>query len=397
MNNDAHDGRDVAALPLHTLIDLLPDPCALIDADGIVRAVNATWRDAFIRTGLDEHLLTLGEAMFRWERAEWAMVGQELRDLLSGAAATCNFEDVLSEPPERWFSNTLVAHDALGGALLWQAHDVSEWRIAEDETARIWQQIRGALEAISDGFALYDAKDRLVFCNQSYRNLYAGSKDLMVQGKSFAEIVQTGARRGQYPDAIGREEAWVAERLRQHRECETVELRLAGDVWLRSVDQRTNDGGTVCIRTDISYIKRAEALSQYSQEQTELIRAQASLLAELSTPLLRISERVVVMPLIGSLDSSRASLVVDSLLQAVQDQRVEVAIMDITGVPVVDTQIANLLLQCAQAVKLLGASMVLTGIRPDVAQTMVALGIDLEGVVTRADLMGGIAYALRRR
>jgi anti-anti-sigma regulatory factor/PAS domain-containing protein len=335
--------------------------------------------------------------MFRWERADWALVGQELRDLLSGAATSCSFEDVLSELPERWFSSTLVSHSALGGMLFWQAHDVSEWRIAEDETARIWHQIRGALESISDGFALYDADDRMVFCNQSYRALYAKSKDLLVLGKSFAEIVRTAVYRGQYLDAIGREDQWIAERMRQHRMCETVELRLAGDVWLRAVDQRTSDGGTVCIRTDISYIKQAEALSQYSQEQAERIRIQELMLAELSTPLLRISERVVVMPLIGSLDSSRVSLVVESLLHAVEDQRVEVAIMDITGVPVVDTQIANLLLQCAQAVTLLGASMVLTGIRPDVAQTMVALGIDLEGVVTRADLMGGIAYALRKR
>lgn len=397
MNNDARDGLNGAALPLPTLIDMLPDPCALLDADGTIRAINPAWRDAFIRTGLGEDLLVFCETMFRWERAEWALVSQELRDLLGGAAIHCSFEDVLSEPPERWFSNTLIAHEDLRGALLWQAHDVSEWRLAEDETSRIWEQIRGALESISDGFALYDAEDRLVFCNQSFRNLYANSRDLMVPGKTFAELVRGGVRRGVYPDAVGREEAWTAERLRQHRECETVELRLAGDVWVRSTEQRTSDGGTVCIRTDISYIKRAETLSQYSQEQAALIRAQESLLAELSTPLLRISERVVVMPLIGSLDSARASLVVESLLRAVDDQRVEVAIMDITGVPIVDTQIANLLLQCARAVRLLGASMVLTGIRPDVAQTMVALGIDLEGVVTRADLMGGIAYALRRR
>jgi anti-anti-sigma regulatory factor len=396
MNNDAHDGpRDIPSLD--TLIDLLPDPNALVAPDGTIRHVNAAWRDAFVHTGLGSQLLETCAAMFRWERADRAMVQQELRDLLKGAAPRCRFEDVLAEPPERWFASSLIAHEGMAGHLLWQAYDVSEWRIAEDETARIWLQIRGALEGISDGFALYDSQDRLVFCNQNYRKQYTLSKDLMVPGRSFAEILRVGAQRGQYPDAIGCEEAWVAERIRQYRNCETIELRLASNVWLRSVDQRTSDGGTVSIRTDISYLKRAEALSRQSAEQAEVIRMQELLLAELSTPLLRISERVVVMPLVGSLDSARASMVVDSLLHAVEDQRVEVAILDITGVPVVDTQIANLLLQCARAVKLLGASTVLTGIRPDVAQTMVALGIDLEGVITRADLMGGIAYALRRR
>jgi anti-anti-sigma factor len=396
MNNDAHN-RPRGTPALDMLIDLLPNPCAIITADGTIRRANAAWNDAFVHTGLGANLLDVCAAMFRWERADRALVQQELRDLLGGTVTICRFEDVLAEPPERWFVSTLIAHEHLSGELLWQAQDVSEWRIAEDETARIWHQIRGALESISDGFALYDSQDRLVFYNQSYRRLYALSKDLIAQGKRFEEIVRLGVERGQYPDAIGREAAWLAERLRQHRNCETVELRLANGVWLRSVDQRTSDGGTVCIRNDISYIKQAEILSQQSAEQAELIRIQAMLLAELSTPLLRISERVVVLPLIGSLDTARASLMVDSLLHAVEDQRVEVAILDITGVPVVDTQIANLLLQCARAVKLLGATMVLTGIRPDVAQTMVALGIDLEGVITRADLMGGIAYALRRR
>ncbi|NTW97965.1 MAG: STAS domain-containing protein [Oscillochloris sp.] len=396
MNNDA-DGPRGSSTALDTLIGLLPNPCALIAPDGTIRAINPAWQDAFFHTGLGEQLIDVCTGMFRWDHADRSVVQQELRDLLGGAAISCHFEDVLAEPPERWFSNTLVAHEHLVGELLWQAHDVSAWRITELETSRIWHQIRDALESISDGFALYDPSDRLVFFNQHYRRLYDRSRDLIVTGRSFTDVVRGGVQRGQYPDAIGREEAWIAERIRQHRECRTVELRLSDGVWLRSIDERTSDGGIVCIRTDISVVKRAEALREQSEQQAELIRIQASLLSELSTPLLRISERVVVMPLIGSLDSARAMLVVDALLHAIENQHVKVAILDITGVPVVDTQIANVLIQCARAVRLLGASTVLTGIRPDVAQTMVALGIDLEDVVTRADLMSGIAYALRRR
>jgi anti-anti-sigma factor len=264
-------------------------------------------------------------------------------------------------------------------------------------TAQIWHQVPDVLENISDGFAYYDLDDRLVFSNQRYRQLYAQSTDLIEPGKTFEEIVQGGVQRGQYPDAVGREEQWATERVRQHQACETVELHLHGGVWLRSVDYRADKGGIACIRTDITSFKQVEQLRQQSEERAELLHFQESLLAELSTPLLRISERVIVLPLIGSLDSKRAARVVDSLLHAVERQQVDVAILDVTGVPVVDTQIANVLLQCARAVKLLGAATVLTGIRPDVAQTMVALGIDLEGVVTQADLMGGITYALRRR
>ncbi|EFO81501.1 Sulfate transporter/antisigma-factor antagonist STAS [Oscillochloris trichoides DG-6] len=397
MNNDAHDGQRNMATPLDTLIGLLPNPCALITREGVIRAINPAWRDAFFHTGLGEKVLDVCGGMFQWEHAEQDYVQAEIAALLAGETLSCHFEDMLAEPPERWFANTIVVHEHLNSELLWQAHDVSAWRIAELETARIWHQIRDALESISDGFAIYDTNDRLVFFNQHYRNLYDRSTDFFVIGTTFEEIVRGGVMHGQYPDAVGREEAWIAERVRQHQECETVELRLSDGIWLRSMDKRTSDGGIVCIRTDITVLKQSAALREQSEQQAELIRIQSSLLAELSTPLLRISERVVVMPLIGSLDSARASLVVDSLLRTIEDQRVEVAILDITGVPVVDTQIANVLIQCARAVKLLGAATVLTGIRPDVAQTMVALGIDLEGIVTRADLMGGIAYALRRK
>jgi rsbT co-antagonist protein RsbR len=128
----------------------------------------------------------------------------------------------------------------------------------------------------------------------------------------------------------------------------------------------------------------------------DIIRRQASALTELSTPLIPISEDVVVMPLIGTMDSERANLVIETLLEGVSRSRASVAILDITGVSVVDTQVANALLRAAKAVGLLGAEVVLTGIRADVARTLVGLGVDLADIVTRGTLQSGIAYALER-
>jgi rsbT co-antagonist protein RsbR len=102
------------------------------------------------------------------------------------------------------------------------------------------------------------------------------------------------------------------------------------------------------------------------------------------------------MPLIGSVDSRRAQQVIETLLQGIAASGAQVAILDITGVPVVDTQVADALIRAAQAVKLLGAQVVLTGIRPEVAQTLVGLGTDLRGIVTRSSLQSGIAYATSR-
>ncbi|NTV62373.1 MAG: PAS domain-containing protein [Oscillochloris sp.] len=120
-----------------------------------------------------------------------------------------------------------------------------------------------------------------------------------------------------------------------------------------------------------------------------------AVIRELSTPLIPVTDDVVVMPLIGSIDSARAQQVIESLLEGIEQTRARIAIIDITGVPVVDTQVANALLRAAQAVRLLGTDVVLTGIRPEVAQTLVGLGADLSGIKTRGTLRSAITQALR--
>ena len=147
---------------------------------------------------------------------------------------------------------------------------------------------------------------------------------------------------------------------------------------------------------DVTERKRAEEALRQSIALEETIQAQNAVLAELSTPLIPISDQIVAMPLIGSVDSRRAQQVIETLLQGIAASGAQVAILDITGVPVVDTQVADALIRAAQAVKLLGAQVVLTGIRPEVAQTLVGLGTDLRGIITRSSLQSGIAYASSR-
>jgi anti-anti-sigma regulatory factor len=131
--------------------------------------------------------------------------------------------------------------------------------------------------------------------------------------------------------------------------------------------------------------------------QDEIILAQQAALQELSTPLMAISDSAMVMPLVGAIDSNRAQQIIETLLEGVSSHRARVAIIDITGVSVVDTQVANALLRAAQAVKLLGAQVVLTGIRPEIAQTLVGLGVELSGLITRSTLQAGIAFAIGQR
>ncbi len=143
---------------------------------------------------------------------------------------------------------------------------------------------------------------------------------------------------------------------------------------------------------DITEQKKREQEELKARE--NIIEQQMATLTELSTPLLTISDDVVVLPLIGAVDSRRAQLIMEALLTGIAQSGASFAILDITGVPLVDTQVANVLIQATQAVRLLGSRVILTGIRPEVAQTLIGLGIDLSGIITRSTLQAGIAYSM---
>ena len=139
--------------------------------------------------------------------------------------------------------------------------------------------------------------------------------------------------------------------------------------------------------------ERKREAEERARLQEQIIQAQAATLAELSTPLIPISDDVLVMPLVGSIDSQRAQLVIETLLHGIEERSARVALLDITGVPMVDTQVAQALLQAAQSVRLLGARVVLTGIRPEVAQMLVGLGVNMREIETHSTLQSGIAFA----
>jgi rsbT co-antagonist protein RsbR len=158
----------------------------------------------------------------------------------------------------------------------------------------------------------------------------------------------------------------------------------------------TYNGQTVRVSTvrDITARKRAE--EEQLQLQEQVIDAQRAALRELSTPLMPLTDNVVAMPLVGAIDSARIQQIMETLLEGISDHQAEIAILDITGVQVVDTQVADGMIRAAQAVRLLGAEIVLTGIGATMAQTLVNLGADMSNITTRGTLQDGIAYAMER-
>ncbi|MEO8596371.1 MAG: STAS domain-containing protein [Candidatus Solibacter sp.] len=134
----------------------------------------------------------------------------------------------------------------------------------------------------------------------------------------------------------------------------------------------------------------------YQKTREGVILRQQEELLELSTPVVRLWDNVLALPLIGTLDSSRTQVVMQNLLDAIVETRSDFAIIDITGVPVVDTLVAQHLLKTVAAARLMGADCLISGVRPQIAQTIIHLGVDLSNVTTKATLADAFAVALRR-
>ena len=255
------------------------------------------------------------------------------------------------------------------GALI-MITDITQRRRVENEESRSRQLLRDAVEAISEGFTLYDNDDRLVLCNEKYRQLHALSRDLMVPGARFEDVIRIGAERGQYADAIGRVDAWVAQQLAARRargrtleesgdprpdayrsEDQMVELRLGDGRWIRISDHPTRDGGIVGIRTDITTQKQAMAALAESEQRFRLLADNAADLVSLQSPageLLYLSpscQRILGHPpeallgqsfydLVDASDEARVRRAHSEALACRQVQSVSYRITHKTGFPV---------------------------------------------------------------
>lgn len=133
----------------------------------------------------------------------------------------------------------------------------------------------------------------------------------------------------------------------------------------------------------------------FVEERERIIRQQQEAIRELSTPVLQVRERLLILPIIGVIDPQRARQLTEQLLRGIRDSRAKVVVMDVTGVPSIDSTVANYLVQTVEASRLMGATVIVTGLSPDLAQTLVTIGVDLTKMNTVGDLQGGIEEAER--
>ena len=267
--------------------------------------------------------------------------------------------------------------------------DVTQRRLAEIALRESEERFRLLSELTSEGVVLTEG-GLVVDINPAACELLGFARDELV-GQSLVKVIDP-AFHERFRASVARNRDDGYESVALHKDGSQIPLRVRGRIL--PFLGRTIRGSTM---RDLRLERQIEeALHQKVTQEAEL-SAQAAALAELSTPLIPISDHVVVMPLIGAIDHQRAERVVEALLRGVASAGARVAILDITGVPAVDSEIADALIRAARAVRLIGAEVVLTGIRPEVAQTLVAIGADLSGIATRGTLWSGITYAMTRR
>ncbi len=265
-----------------------------------------------------------------------------------------------------------------------EVRDTTGEKRAADDLRRAAEQQVNILDRIADGFVAYDREWRVTYVNRQAAQLVSRmEKDPHeLIGKNIWE---------EFPDLVGSTVYDDYHRALAEQMVVALEFHYAAlDIWLDVRAYPSPDGLSVYFQ-DVTERKRAE--HERHRLQQEFIDSQQSLLAELSTPLIPIRDGIVVMPLIGSINSERASQMIGTLLKGVVSSGSRVAILDVTGVHAIDTHVADTLMRAARSVRLLGAEVVITGIRAGVAQALVGLGVELHDVKTSRDLKGGIKCA----
>jgi rsbT co-antagonist protein RsbR len=215
---------------------------------------------------------------------------------------------------------------------------------------------------------------------------------------NYVEVLETGST-----DALQNYARDLSERIIP-RGVETEDVLsivlLLRDVLARSLFQKYHEDFDLLNQVLDAYEPAANRIANmvavsFVQERERVIRDQQEAIRELSTPVLQVRERLLILPIIGILDAARARQLTDQLLKAIRAHRAKVVVIDITGVPDVDEEVANSLLQTVDASKLMGAAVIITGLSSEIAGTLVTIGVDLSKMDTVGDLQEGIEEAER--
>ncbi len=213
---------------------------------------------------------------------------------------------------------------------------------------------------------------------------------------NYVEVLETGSVEALQAYARNLSERIIPRGVETHEVLGIV--LLLRDVLARSLFSKYQTDFALLNRVLDAYEPAANRIANtvavgFVQERERIIRQQQEAIRELSTPVLQVRDRLLILPIIGVVDPQRARQLTEQLLRGIRSNRAKVIVIDITGVPSVDSKVANHLVQTVEASRLLGATVIVTGLSPEIAQTLVTIGVDLGKMNTVGDLQGGIEEA----
>lgn len=337
--------------------------------------------------------------MSRLHPDEVGMITQALQDYIAGNKTEFSIENRMLCKSGEWLwthSNGKVSErDAHGQPLRMTGtvNDISARKRAEEQLLQSQQLLKSFFDHSPSVIYLLGTNERYLMSNTNHAALL-GARPEDIVGKRATDFFPLETAQNLTKanhQIIEKGQTVITEEMIPRTDGEHIYMSVKFPIY-DSAGKVFAIGG---IATDVT--EQRHAAEERVSLQQQIIDAQNSALRELSSPLIPIADGVLVMPLVGIVDVQRTQLVIEHLLDGVVAHHAASVILDITGVQIVDTYVATALVQAAQAVNLLGAEVIVTGIRPEIAQTIVGMGADLRGVVTQATLQNGIAYVLKRR
>ncbi len=366
------------------VIDNLPVSLTVRDMEGLFLLINRHFSQ-ILSVDRDQLIGKYDHELFPEEVEAWRTSDQQLRQ--TGKPIELEESYDLPDGKHTFISAKFPIYDNDGSiyAVGVITTDITDRKKAEDEL----RNFKALAEYAPDIIVVSTMDGIITYVNPAHHREIGYEESSL--GMSIADFYppESQERLPEILHTIQTAGIWQGELLHM-REDGSSFMALTSGFLIR--DDQGNPQAMAALVRDISDLQ--EAQQQKEELQQRIIATQQATLRELSTPLIPIADHVVLMPLVGSIDSKRAQDIMEMLLEGIGQYQADIAIVDITGVPVIDTQVANALIQVAKAVHLLGSKVVLTGIGPTMAQTLVHLGADLSMIITRGSLQSAVQWAL---